>query len=130
MGDLYVMCEYKNQQEKAYQIYSLFSIAENRKCGIEDIPSSIIGKKGNRLLLNRVIKPGDMVFLYTDGVTEANNNYDGFYGDDRLKNTLNKYKDQKLNIIISELTEDIYQYCGTREQFDDLTMLIMKFEGD
>ena len=76
------------------------------------------------------LKPGDMVFLYTDGVTEANNNYDGFYGDDRLKNTLNKYKDQKLNIIISELTEDIYQYCGTREQFDDLTMLIMKFEGD
>lgn len=76
------------------------------------------------------LKPGDVVFLYTDGVTEANNNYDGFYGDDRLKNTLNKYKDQKLNIIISELTEDIYQYCGTREQFDDLTMLIMKFEGD
>lgn len=66
MGDLYVMCEYKNQQEKAYQIYSLFSIAENRKCGIEDIPSSIIGKKGNRLLLNRVIKPGDMVLIYKD----------------------------------------------------------------
>ena len=66
MGDLYVMCEYKNQQEKAYQIYSLFSIAENRKNGFEDIPSSIIGKKGNRLLLNRVIKPGDMVLIYKD----------------------------------------------------------------
>ena len=66
MGDLYVMCEYKNQQEKAYQIYSLFSIAENRKCGIEDIPSSIIGKKGNRQFLNRVIKPGDMVLIYKD----------------------------------------------------------------
>ena len=70
MGDLYVMCEYKNQQEKAYQIYSLFSIAENRKCGIEDIPSSIIGKKGNRLLLNRVIKPGDMVLIYKDTLEE------------------------------------------------------------
>jgi serine phosphatase RsbU (regulator of sigma subunit) len=76
------------------------------------------------------LSKNDRLVLYTDGVTEANNNYDGFYGDDRLKNTLNKYKDQKLNIIISELTEDIYQYCGTREQFDDLTMLIMKFEGD
>jgi len=70
MGDLYVMCEYQNQQEKTYQIYSLFSIAENRKYGVEDIPSTIIGKKGNRLTLNRVIKPGDMVLLYKDSPEE------------------------------------------------------------
>ena len=70
MGDLYVMCEYQNQQEKAYQIYSLFSIAENRKYGVEDIPSSIVGKKGNRLTLSRVIKPGDMVLIYKDSPDE------------------------------------------------------------
>ena len=70
MGDLYVMCEYKNQQEKVYQIYSLFSISENRKYGVEDIPSSIIGKKGNRLTLSRVIKPGDMVLIYKDSPEE------------------------------------------------------------
>ena len=60
------MCEYQNQQEKLYQIYSLFSIAENRKYGIEDIPATIIGKKGNRLSLSRVIKTGDMVLIYKD----------------------------------------------------------------
>lgn len=70
MGDLYVMCEYQDQQEKAYQIYSLFSIAENRKYGIEKIPSSIVGKKGNRLSLNRVIKSGDMVLIYKDTPNE------------------------------------------------------------
>ena len=70
MGDLYVMCEYQNQQEKAYQIYSLFSIAENRKYGVEDIPQTIIGKKGNRLTLSRVIKPGDMVLIYKDSPEE------------------------------------------------------------
>lgn len=70
MGDLYVMCEYQNQQEKAYQIYSLFSIAENRKYGVEDIPSTIIGKKGNRLTLSRVIKSGDIVLIYKDSPDE------------------------------------------------------------
>ena len=70
MGDLYVMCEYQNKQEKAYQIYSLFSIAENRKYGVEDIPLTIIGKKGNRLTLSRVIKSGDMVLIFKDSPDE------------------------------------------------------------
>lgn len=70
MGDLYMMCEYQNQQEKVFQIYSLFSIAENRKFGVEDIPSSIIGKKENRLTLCRVIKPGDMILIYKDSPEE------------------------------------------------------------
>jgi CRISPR-associated endonuclease Csn1 len=70
MGDLYVMCEYQNQEETKYQIYSLFSIAENRKNGIEDIPQTIPGKKGSRLNLNRVIKSGDMVLIYKDSPEE------------------------------------------------------------
>ena len=99
---------------------------------LETSPDLVLGvMEGMPYTENKVnLNPGDMVFLYTDGVTEANNNYEGFYGEDRLENTLNNYKDQKLNIIISKLTEDIYQYCGTKEQFDDLTMLIMKFDGD
>lgn len=70
MGDLYVMCEYQNQQEKAFQIYSLFSIAENRKFGVEDIPSTIIGKKGNRLTRCRMIKLGDLVLIFKDSPEE------------------------------------------------------------
>lgn len=76
------------------------------------------------------LKSGDMVFLYTDGLTEANNDYHGFYGEDRLKDVINKNKDQKLSQIIYEINEDIFRYCGTKEQFDDLTMLIIKFNGD
>lgn len=70
MGDLYVMCEYQSQQEKVFQVYSLFHIAENRKYGVDDIPQTIPGKKGNRLTLSRVIKSGDLVLIYKNSPEE------------------------------------------------------------
>lgn len=76
------------------------------------------------------LNKGDMLFLYTDGVTEANNKYQGFYGEDRLKDALNKYKDENLNKIIENIKQDIFQFCGSEDQFDDMTMLIIKFNGD
>jgi CRISPR-associated endonuclease Csn1 len=70
MGDLYVICEYQNQHEREFIVYSLFSIAENRKMGVEDIPATIIGKKGIRLTLGRIIKKGDMILIYKDSPEE------------------------------------------------------------
>ena len=76
-----------------------------------------------------VLNPGDTIFLYTDGVTEANNDYNGFYGEDRLKNILNKYKGQELDKIISEIKKDIDEFCNRQEQFDDITMFIIRYKG-
>ena len=75
------------------------------------------------------LNAGDMVFLYTDGVTEANDNYNGFYGQNRLKETINENKNKKLNDIINEITEDIDKFCNNSEQYDDITMLIIKYNG-
>lgn len=75
------------------------------------------------------LNAGDMIFLYTDGVTEANDNYNGFYGRNRLKEIINKNKNEKLKDIISEITKDIDKFCNNNEQFDDTTMLIIKYNG-
>ena len=75
------------------------------------------------------LNAGDMIFLYTDGVTEANDNYNGFYGENRLKETINNNKNKKLNDIINEITEDIDKFCNNSEQYDDITMLIIKYNG-
>ena len=75
------------------------------------------------------LNAGDMVFLYTDGVTEANDNYNGFYGQNRLKETINENKNKKLNDIINEITKDIDKFCNNSEQYDDITMLIIKYNG-
>ncbi|WP_407412770.1 SpoIIE family protein phosphatase [Methanobrevibacter sp.] len=75
------------------------------------------------------LNAGDMIFLYTDGVTEANDNYNGFYGENRLKEIINENKNKKLNDIINEITKDINKFCNNSEQFDDTTMLIIKYNG-
>jgi sigma-B regulation protein RsbU (phosphoserine phosphatase) len=75
------------------------------------------------------LNAGDMIFLYTDGITEANDNYNGFYGENRLKETINENKNKKLNDIINEITEDIDKFCNNSEQYDDITMLIIKYNG-
>lgn len=74
-------------------------------------------------------KAGDMIFLYTDGITEANNNYQGFYGDDRLREILNKFKDESLSTIITEIRNDVNSFCDNQHQFDDETMVILKYTG-
>lgn len=72
---------------------------------------------------------GDMIFLYTDGLTEANDNYKEFYGEERLKAILNKHKDKKLSEIINEIIKDLSHFCKNQEQFDDITMLILRYTG-
>ena len=94
-------------------------------------PNLVMGGMGgiqyneNEINLNA----GDMIFLYTDGVTEANDNFNGFYGKNRLKEIINKNKDKKLKDIINEITEDIDKFCNNDEQYDDTTMLIIKYNG-
>lgn len=75
------------------------------------------------------LNPGDMIFLYTDGITEANNNYQGFFGENRLKETLNKYCDESLNEILDKIKNEVYEFCDDEDQFDDMTMLIIKYNG-
>lgn len=87
---------------------------------IEDIPYNV-----GEIKLN----PGDMVFLYTDGVTEANYDYNGFYGEDRLRDGVNKLKDQKLSEIICEIKRDIDEFCKNPDQFDDMTMIAIRYDG-
>ena len=77
-----------------------------------------------------MLNPGDIVFLYTDGITEANNDYHGFYGEERLKETINKYKDESLESIVEKVKADIYDFCASEDQFDDMTMLIIRFGGE
>ena len=71
----------------------------------------------------------DLMFLYTDGVTEAMNEEDEFYGEERLANTLNTLKDDKMEDILENLKKDVAGFCKDTEQSDDITTLIFKYKG-
>lgn len=76
------------------------------------------------------MKPGDALFLYTDGVTEANDAKGGLYGEKRLKEALNRRPDSPPEETLKAVWEDVAQFQGEAEQFDDITMLCVRYNGN
>ena len=76
------------------------------------------------------LRPDDMLFLYTDGVTEAMDKNNNLYSEGRLEETLN-HIDGSLSVqeIIAEVRKDIDAHTVGTEQSDDITMLGVKFLG-
>ena len=70
---------------------------------------------------------GDTVFLYTDGVTEAQNNALQLFGDDRLQDVLNKNIDKTPKELLTAVREAVAEYVDGAEQSDDLTMLALSY---
>ncbi len=73
MGDLYTMCKYESEDKtiKEYRIWSLFDISNNRKSGLDDIPTTMISKKKNVILQQtQQITSGDMLLLYKESPQE------------------------------------------------------------
>lgn len=90
----------------------------------------LAGMEGVRYRKNElVLEPGDAIYLYTDGVTEATDLNEELYGEDRLHSILEKYKDETMEVICSEIKKDVDLFAGEAPQFDDITMLALKFKG-
>jgi len=94
----------------------------------------IAGMEGMKFRDNRVaIHPGDRLFLYTDGVTEALNRKEELYGDDRLIETLNRPETREMSIdeLVTYMKADLASYADGAEQADDITMLVLEIrEGE
>lgn len=74
-----------------------------------------------------IFQPGDRLFLYTDGVTEAECPDGTFYGNDRLLEFLNSHDEKDLENILKGLSEDIDKFAEGAEQSDDITMMMMEY---
>ena len=75
------------------------------------------------------VKPGDRLFLYTDGVTEATDSRQQLYGEERLGDFLNSHSRYDTTEMLRYLQDDLYEFTGSAPQFDDITMLLMDFKG-
>ena len=76
-----------------------------------------------------MLSPGDKVFVYTDGVPEANNPNEELYGMNRLETALNRLADKSPEEILSGVREDVDSFVNGAKQFDDLTMLCLEYKG-
>lgn len=74
------------------------------------------------------LEPGDKLFQYTDGVTEAQNEAGELYGMERLTNVLNRVTDQTPQEILPAVKADIDAFVKDAAQFDDITMLCLQYK--
>ena len=75
------------------------------------------------------LEEGDTIFLYTDGVTEAENSAGKLYSLERLKKFLNELDNNfSAEEILQEVHKSLENFSFTVEQSDDITMLAVKFE--
>lgn len=75
------------------------------------------------------LKPGDFLFLYTDGVAEATNAEEQLYGTERMVDALNSVGNVTPRELLLAVRADIDRFVGEAEQFDDITMLALQVKG-
>ena len=89
----------------------------------------LAGMEGVRYRVNEImLNAGDRIFLYTDGVTEATNENNVLYGEDRLLSFMNKNLELGSTKLLPKLKKDIDKFVGEAPQFDDITMLMFDYK--
>ncbi len=75
------------------------------------------------------LKPSDIIFMYTDGVTEAMNPEAKLFSGERLKQSLSNLEGKDVTNIIHEIRLQIKTFAQRTPQSDDITMLALKYNG-
>ena len=89
----------------------------------------LAGMEGVRYRVGELtLGPGDRVFLYTDGVTEATNAHNQLYGEDRLLTFMNENSAVAADALLPALKANIDEFVGEAPQFDDITMVMFDYK--
>jgi len=75
------------------------------------------------------LNTGDALFIYSDGVTEAMNSKHELFSEERLEEELARLKDLPVGDIIAGVMEAIHNYSGDEPQTDDITVMIIRYNG-
>lgn len=72
------------------------------------------------------LKRGDLLVLYTDGVTEAINSTNKQFGEDRLIDIIRTHAGSTPEEILAVILDEIVSFCENMPQFDDITLVVLK----
>jgi sigma-B regulation protein RsbU (phosphoserine phosphatase) len=75
------------------------------------------------------LRPGDGIFLYTDGVSEAMDKSTGFFSTSRLEEGLSALYREPVKEAISGMMARVSAFCDGAEQSDDITMMMIRYIG-
>ena len=88
-----------------------------------------VKKNGTYKRYELQLQKGDILFVYTDGVPEAMNAEEVLFGEDRTIEALNSASDEGLDVLLRTVKNVVDEFVGDAPQFDDLTMLALKYSG-
>jgi len=74
------------------------------------------------------LEPGDFLVLFTDGVTEANNEIGEYFGEKKLKAIIESCKKKSAKEMMFSILEQVQLYSEKTEQHDDMTLVVIKME--
>ena len=95
---------------------------------IKDKPNFVLaGMEGTPYKKHEaVMAPGDIFYLYTDGVTEATDSNNDLYGEERLLKIIKTANDDSPEKICKKVEKDVSKFVGDAPQSDDVTMLAFR----
>lgn len=68
----------------------------------------------------------DVLVLYTDGITEANNEQGAMYGEDRLRAVITSSAGRAAGEILDAILADVKTFSGSAPQYDDITLMVIR----
>jgi len=75
------------------------------------------------------LQPGEYLYMYTDGVTEATNTKEELFSEERLREDLSKIQDKPIKDVVSDIMLKIDSFSMGMPQADDITMMVLKYIG-
>lgn len=98
------------------------------QCSELDADGLILGVRKNVVFEEKtiVMNSGDLILLYTDGLTEAENPAGDFFGIEPVCNILQKHAIHTPQTIIAIITKELKQFCQSESFKDDVTLMIFK----
>lgn len=93
-------------------------------------PNFVLGGMSNVKYTKNEIKLScnDILYLYTDGVTEATNKDNKLFGEEKLNEILSSCNNYQVEKICEIVKKEIDVFVGDNDQFDDITMLCLKYK--
>ncbi len=95
-------------------------------------PGLILGCFENSNVVDEeiILKPGETITLYTDGITEAKNGEGKLFGESRFLNVFNKKNYTCTIELHSQIKDEIAEFVKDAPQSDDITILTLRYKGD
>lgn len=99
-------------------------------CFLEKSKGIAVGIKEDALFTMQSLRlqPGDFLFLYTDGVTEAMNEKEELFSQERLQREIMIGQEQSSQEMVTGIMQQLTTFCQGMSQADDITMMVLRLQ--